>query len=146
MVLLGGAHHKVFFVFLHMWRLLHRMEAKIKSGTFLAESCVRASDPPVPNGPHHPKVPLFYAAPKGLSWFFFNLDSSGHLILIIIMNRPIGAEASLCLNGQEKRNLVMTFKTPNWERVLRFLLRETKTMYIFLSCITKITVLFYILK
>ena len=37
------------------------MEAKIKSGTFLAESCGRASDP------HHPKVPLLFdAAPNEL--------------------------------------------------------------------------------
>ena len=34
-----------------------------KSGTFLAESCGRASDPlPPPGGPHHPKVPLFFDA------------------------------------------------------------------------------------
>ena len=38
------------------------MEAKVKRGTFLAESCGRASDPP-PNGPHHPKVPLFLTPP-----------------------------------------------------------------------------------
>ena len=37
------------------------MEEKIESGTFLAESCGRASDPPPP----HPKVlPFFDAAPK----------------------------------------------------------------------------------
>ena len=36
------------------------MEAKTKSGTFLAESCGKALPP---NGSHHPKVPFFYAAP-----------------------------------------------------------------------------------
>ena len=43
------------------------MEAKIKSGTFLAESCGRASDPPQ-TAPTTQKYHFFYAAPN---WRFF---------------------------------------------------------------------------
>ena len=42
------------------------MEAKIKSGTFLAESCGRASNHPLPpTAPPTQKYHFFYAAPKG---------------------------------------------------------------------------------
>ena len=52
------------------WRLLHRMEAKTKSGTFLAESCGRALTPPQP--PTTQKYHFFDAARK--SYLFDNFS------------------------------------------------------------------------
>ena len=40
------------------------MDAKTKIGTFLAESCGRASNHPPPQQPTPPKSTTFYAAPK----------------------------------------------------------------------------------
>ena len=57
------------------------MEAKIKIGTFLAESCGRALDPPPPTAPTTQKYHFFDAAPKAnrkdcvlmISWFMYDI-------------------------------------------------------------------------
>ena len=65
----GGAQKLISFTYT-FWKLLCRMEAKTRSGTFLAKSCGRASDLP-PIGPHHPKVPLFLDAAPNQGWIIF---------------------------------------------------------------------------
>ena len=81
------------------WRLLHRMEAE-KSGTFLAESCDRASTPPPQKRPPPPKSTTFLTSPlRELQVFSLPIQSEGFwilfgpdLVLIIYFIWPIRSE------------------------------------------------------
>ena len=70
--------------FYTFWRLLHRMEAKTKSSTFLAESCGRAATPlsPSPTAPTNQKYPYFIW--QNMSFWCYSWDEIIHNVFISI--------------------------------------------------------------